>query len=64
MYQNDPNIPIDVMGMIDDTLDISECGNQSVAKNVVLNSILENQRFQISHEKVQLSILAIQINAS
>ena len=51
LYQNDPNIPIGVLGMIDDTLDISECGNQSVAKNAVLNSFLENQRLQISHEK-------------
>ena len=53
LYQNDPNIPLGVLGMIDDTLDISECGNQSVVKNVVLNSFVENQRLQLSHEKVQ-----------
>ena len=51
LYQNDPNIPIGVLGMIDNTLDIAECGNQSVAKNAVLNSFVENQRLQISHEK-------------
>ena len=53
LYKNDPNIPIGVLGMIDDTLDIAECGNQSVAKNAVLNLFVENQRLQISHEKMQ-----------
>jgi hypothetical protein len=37
--------------MVDDQLDISECGNQAVQKNAVLNSFIKNQRLELSHEK-------------
>ena len=50
-YKNDQNIPIGVLGMVDDTLTISECGVQSVSKNAVLNSFIENQRLTLSEEK-------------
>ena len=50
-YRNDKDIPIGVLGMVDDQLDISECGNQAVQKNAVLNSFIENQRLELSHEK-------------
>ena len=50
-YKNDRNIPIGVLGMVDDTLDIAECGLQSIQKNSVLNSFIENQRLELSKEK-------------
>ena len=50
-YKNDKNIPIGVLGMVDDTITISECGAQSVSKNAVLNSFIENQRLTLSDEK-------------
>ena len=37
-YKNDKIIPIEVLGMVHDTITISECGTQS--KNAVLNSFL------------------------
>ena len=50
-YKNDLDIPIGVLGMVDDTLDIAECGNQSIKKNAVLNSFIENQRLELSEDK-------------
>ena len=29
-YKRDPNIPIAILGMVDDTLGVSECGNQAI----------------------------------
>ena len=51
VYRNDKDIPTGVLGMFDDQLDISECGNQAVQKNAVLNSFIENQRLELSQEK-------------
>jgi hypothetical protein len=50
-YKNDHNIPIGVLGMVDDTVDIARCGSQSIQKNAVLNSFIENQRLELSKEK-------------
>ena len=50
-YKNDQNIPIGVLGMVDDTLTIGECGSQSVSKNAVLNSFIENHRLTLSEDK-------------
>ena len=50
-YQEDPNIPIGVLGMVDDTATISECGNKAIAKNAVVNSFVESQRLTLSKEK-------------
>ena len=47
----DPNIPIGVLGMVDDTLAVSECGYQAVRKNAVVNSFMETQRLRLSSEK-------------
>ena len=44
-YRGDENIKIGILGMIDDTLSISKCGNTSVSKNAVINSFVETQRF-------------------
>ena len=43
-YMGDKNIPIGVLGMVDDTLSIANCGIQSVKKNSIINSFIENQR--------------------
>ena len=32
-YKGDSSIPIGVLGMVDDTLAIADCGNQSIKKN-------------------------------
>ena len=50
-YQGDPDIPIGVLGMIDDTLGVSECGSASIRKNAVINSFIETQRLTLSNEK-------------
>ena len=50
-YMGDPNIPIGVLGMVDDTLAVSECGYQAVRKNAVVNSFMETQRLRLSSEK-------------
>ena len=51
LYKNDPSIQIGVLGMVDDTLSISECGIKSVTKNSIINSFIENQRLTLSCEK-------------
>ena len=51
LYKGDPSIPIGVLGMVDDTLSVSECGNNSIRKNAVLNSFVETQRLTLSKEK-------------
>ena len=50
-YKGDPNIPIGVLGMVDDTLGVSNCGNDSIKKNAIINSFVETQRQELSHEK-------------
>ena len=37
--------------MVDDTLEISECGNTSIELNAAINSFVETQRLQLSEEK-------------
>ena len=51
LYQEDPNIAVGVLGMVDDTLGIAECGNKSIAKNAVINSFIETERLTMSKEK-------------
>ena len=36
-YKGDPSIPIGVLGMVDDTLAIADCGNPSIKKNSFVN---------------------------
>ena len=50
-YRGDDNIPIGVLGMVDDTLSFSKCGNSSVKKNAVINSFVETQRLTLSKTK-------------
>ena len=49
-YKWDPNFPIGVLGFVDDTLGVSECGNNSIRKNSVINSFIETQRQELSKE--------------
>ena len=39
-YKGDKNIPIGVLGMVDDTLALSECGNKAIRKNSVVNAFV------------------------
>ena len=50
-YEGDPGITIRVLGMIDDTLGIAECGASSVEKNSVINSFMETHKMQMHGEK-------------
>ena len=50
-YKGDKNIAIGVLGMVDDTLALSECGNKAIRKNSVVNSFVESQRLTLSTEK-------------
>ena len=50
-YKNDRNIPIGVLSMVDDSVDIAKCGSQSIQKNAGPNSFIENQRLELSKEK-------------
>ena len=50
-YKGDDSIAIGVLGMVDDTLSISKCGNTTVKKNAIINSFVETQRLTLSHEK-------------
>jgi hypothetical protein len=50
-YRNDPNITIGVLGMIDDTLAVAECGANSVEKNSIVNSFIETHRLTMHKEK-------------
>ena len=51
LYKGDPTIPIGVMGMVDDTLAVSDCGNKAIRKNSVINSFIECHRISLSKEK-------------
>ena len=50
-YRGYPNIGIGVLGMVDDTLAVSECGVRSVEKNAVLNSFMDTHRLRMHKEK-------------
>ena len=50
-YRGYPNIGRGVLGMVDDTLGVSECGVRSVEKNAVLNSFMETHRLRMHKEK-------------
>ena len=50
-YRGDQNIPIGVLGMVDDMLAIAECGVRSVEKNAVVNSFMETQRLRMHKNK-------------
>ena len=50
-YKEDKNIAIGELGMVDDTLALSECGNKAIRKNSVVNSFVESQRLTLSTEK-------------
>ena len=48
-YSNDPYIQIGVLGFVDDTLGISECGDTAIMNNVTINLFVETHR-QTMHE--------------
>ena len=50
-YKGDSNIPIGVLGFVDDTLGVSECGKAAIKKNAVINSFMDCQRLTLSKEK-------------
>ena len=50
-HKDDSDIKIGVLGMVDDTLSISECGNDSLQKNAVINSFVETRRLTLSSDK-------------
>ena len=50
-YKGDSSIPIGVLGFVDDTLGVSECGKESIKKNSFINSFIETQRQELSKEK-------------
>ena len=50
-YRGDPTIPIGVLGLVDDTLGISECGDAAVVKNAVINSFIETHRQKMHQDK-------------
>ena len=54
IYREDPNIGIGVLGLIHDNLGISECGNNSVAKNAIINSFVETQRLEMHMDKTKV----------
>ena len=51
LYRGDPNIPVGVLGMIDDTLAITKCGKEAIRKNAFINSFIETHRLTLSKEK-------------
>ena len=51
LYKGDPTIPVGVLGMVDDTLAVAECGQNSIKKNSVINSFIETHRLKLSAEK-------------
>ena len=50
-YNNDPEIEIGVLGVVDDTLAVSECGNKSLEKNAVVNTFVETRRLELHKDK-------------
>jgi hypothetical protein len=51
LYKGDPNIPIGILGFVDDTLAVAECGRSSIKKNSVINSFMEAHRITLSSDK-------------
>ena len=50
-YRGDPRITIGVLGMVDDTLGVSECGVNAVEKNLLINSFVETHRLEMHEDK-------------
>ena len=50
-YRGDSNITVGVLGMVDDTIGVSECGVTSVEKNSVINSFVETHRLRMHEYK-------------
>ena len=50
-YKEDPNIPIGVLGFVDDTLGVSKCGKDKIRKNAFINSFMDSQRLTLSKEQ-------------
>ena len=50
-YRGDPSIAVGVLGMVDDTLGVSECGVSSVEKNSVINYFVETHRLEMHEDK-------------
>ena len=50
-YKNDAEISIGVLGMVDDTLAITECGKDSIKKNAAINSFIETRRLEMHEDK-------------
>ena len=48
---NTEDIAIGVLGMIDENLGLSECGNISIERNSVINLFVETQRLEVHMEK-------------
>ena len=53
-YRGDTNIPIGILGMVNDTLAVAECGNNSIRKNAVVNSFVETKRLTLFTDKSAL----------
>ena len=50
-YKGDSAISVGILGMVDDTLGVSNCGSDAIKKNAVINSFVETQRQELSIEK-------------
>ena len=50
-YEEDPNIPIGVLGFVDDTLGVSKCGKDTIRKNAFIIFFMDSQRLRLSKEK-------------
>ena len=50
-YKVDPNIRLEVLCMVDDTLAIGHCGIQSIKKNAIMNYVIEQERLTLSQSK-------------
>ena len=50
-YRGAPNITVGVLGMVDDTLGVSECGVTSVEKNALINSFVEMHKLRMHEDK-------------
>ena len=49
--KGDQNIPIGVRGRVDDTIGISNCGNEAISLNSTINAFIQSQRLTMSQEK-------------
>ena len=55
-YRGGPNISVGVLGFVDDTLELSECGKSAVVKNAVINSFAETHRQKKMHQDKNLVV--------